>query len=124
MAPIVVLLLQLVSNDCSLPGLSSLGLRPALTFGVVGRVAARVLKGKPAGFCVGTTSFRGGEGNPSGARRKLRPQGVRMEFHLGFAAHVVGVIVDHWLCFVLQREDFVKLGEVWNCSRGSSGDES
>ena len=56
MAPIVVLLLQLVSNDCSLPGLSSLGLRPALTVGVVGRVAARVLKGKPAGFCVGTTS--------------------------------------------------------------------
>ena len=86
-------------------------------FVVVGRVTDRVFKRKAGtGFCVGTTSFRGGEGNPSGARRKLTPQGVRMEFHLGFAAHVVGVIVDHWLYVVLQREDFLKLGEVWNCS--------
>ena len=123
----VVLLLRLVSNDCGLPGPSSLALLPALTFvlvRVVGRVAARVLEGKPAAFALAQRHSGGGEGNPSGARGKLRPQGLRMEFHLGFAAHVVGVIVDHWLCFVLQREDFVKLGEVWNFSRGSSGDES
>ena len=44
----VVLLLHRISNDCRLPGPSSLGLRPTLMFVVVGRVTDRVLKGKPA----------------------------------------------------------------------------
>ena len=83
---------------------------------VVGRVTDRVLKRKAGRLSPLVQRHSGAGRNPSGARRKLTPQGVRMEFHLGFAAHVVGVIVDHWLYVVLQKEDFLKLGEVWNCS--------
>ena len=85
-------------------------------FVVVGRVTDRVLKRKAGRLSPLVQRHSGAGKNPSGARGKLTPQGVRMDFHLDFVAHVVGVIVDYLLYVLLQREDFLKLDEVWSCS--------
>ena len=104
----VILLLRLVSNDCGLVGPSSLALLPALTFvfvKVVDHVATRGSRRKAASFYVGHNVIPGAwGGDPSGARGKLRPQGLRMEFHLGPAAHFVGFICGALIVSWFSRE--------------------
>ena len=64
-------MLHRISVDCGLPGSSSLVVRPALWFVVVGRATDRVLKRKVSRLSPLAQRHSGPGKNPSGARGKL-----------------------------------------------------
>ena len=94
-------MLHPISDDCGLPDPSSLVVRPALRFVVVGRATDRVLKGKSAGFHRWYNVIPG-RGRIQVGLVENSPQGKEMEFHLG-SSYVVGVTLDFG-CLFSSRE--------------------
>ena len=102
-------MLHRISVDCGLPDSSSLVVRPALRFVVVGRATGRVLKGKSAGFHR-WYNVTPGQGRIQVGLVENSPQG-KNGVSLGFIL-CCWCNFGFWLFVFLQREGFLKLDEV------------